>query len=138
MKSILLVTAGFAVAFCPASAFAHSALQGNWKKGAMEIVIGPCGPTLCGKVIHASAKQQSKAQHGSGAQLLGAKVIDNIEPSGPKTWKASVFVPSRNIYAKGTIEEVGPDQLTVRACAVICKTTEWNRTSDDTDEGTPN
>lgn len=128
MKRFFLVLAGLAVAFAPASALAKS-LEGRWKNGAMEIVIAPCGGTLCGRVVKASAKQQAKSQHGSGTKLLGARVIDNIQPSGPGKWNADVFVASRDMNARGTIQQVGPDRLTVRGCvlAVICKTTHWDR-----------
>ena len=128
MKQILLALSGLAIALAPASAMAKS-LQGRWKNGAMEIVIAPCGPTLCGRVVKASAKQQAKSQHGSGTKLLGARVIDNIQPSGPGRWNADVFVATRDMNARGTIQQVGPDRLMVRGCvlAIICKTTRWDR-----------
>lgn len=129
MKKLLLAVSGLAVAFVPASALARSGLEGRWKNGAMEIVIAPCGQSLCGRVVKASQQQQSKAEHGSGTRLLGARVIDNIEPAGPGRWKADVFVASRDMNARGTIDQVGPDRLAVRGCvlAVICKTTHWDR-----------
>jgi uncharacterized protein (DUF2147 family) len=128
MKRFFLMIAGLSVAFAPASAAAKS-LEGRWKNGAMEIVIGPCGGGLCGRVVRASAKQQAKSQHGSGTHLLGARVIDNIQPSGPGRWNADVFLASRDINARGMIEQAGPNRLTVRGCvlAVICKTTHWDR-----------
>jgi uncharacterized protein (DUF2147 family) len=128
MKRFLLTLAGLAVALAPASALAKS-LEGRWKNGEMEIVIAQCGQSLCGRVVKASEQQRAKAQRGSGTHLLGAKVIDDIQPSGPGTWNANVFVASRNMNARGTIEQVGPDRLAVRGCvlAVICKTTHWDR-----------
>jgi uncharacterized protein (DUF2147 family) len=129
MKRFFLVFAGLTVALAPASALAKSNLEGRWKNGAMEIVIAPCGPTLCGRVVKASAQQQSKAQRGSGTHLLGARVIDNIEAAGPGRWSADVFIASRDMNAQGTIEQVNPDRLAVRGCvlAIICKTTHWDR-----------
>jgi uncharacterized protein (DUF2147 family) len=129
MKRFFCGLAGLAIALAPASALARSGLQGRWKNGAMEIVIAPCGPSLCGRVVKASAQQQSKAQRGSGTRLLGARVIDNIEPTGPGRWNADVFLASRDMNARGTIEQVGPDRLAVRGCvlAFICKTTHWDR-----------
>jgi uncharacterized protein (DUF2147 family) len=129
MKRFFLVFAGLTVALAPASALAKSNLEGRWKNGAMEIVIAPCGPTLCGRVVKASAQQQSKAQRGSGTHLLGARVIDNIEAGGPGRWSADVFIASRDMNAQGTIEQVNPDRLAVRGCvlAIICKTTHWDR-----------
>ena len=129
MKHFFLAVAGLAIALAPAFALAKSNLEGRWKNGAMEIVIAPCGPVLCGRVVKASAQQQSKAQRGSGTRLLGARVIDNIEPVGPGRWSADVFVASRDMNARGTIEQVNPDRLAVRGCvlAIICKTTHWDR-----------
>ena len=129
MKRFMLAISGLAIALAPASASAKSNLEGRWKNGAMEIVIAPCGPALCGRVVKASARQQSKAERGSGTRLLGARVIDNIQPAGPRTWRANVFVASRDMNAQGTIEQVSPDRLAVRGCvlAFICKTTHWDR-----------
>jgi uncharacterized protein (DUF2147 family) len=129
MKRFFLGLAGLAVALAPASAIAKSGLEGRWKNGAMEIVIGPCGDSLCGRVVKASAKQQAKAENGSGTRLLGARVIDNIQPSGPRTWRADVFVASRNMNARGTIEQVARDRLAVHGCllGILCKTQHWDR-----------
>jgi uncharacterized protein (DUF2147 family) len=128
MKRFFLALAGFAVAVAPASAFAKN-LEGRWKNGAMEIVIAPCGGSLCGRVVKASEKQRARAQHGSGQRLLGSRVIDNIRPSGPGRWTANVYVASKDMNARGTIQQVNPDRLSVRGCvlAVVCKTTHWDR-----------
>src|SRR3954470_15865982 len=104
MKRFFLTLTGLAVALTPASALARSGLEGRWKNGAMEIVIGRCGDSLCGRVVRASATQQAKSQRGSGTHLLGARVIDNIQPSGPGRWNADVFLASRDMNARGTIE----------------------------------
>jgi uncharacterized protein (DUF2147 family) len=128
MKRFFLALAGLAVALAPASAAAKS-LEGRWKNGAMEIVIAQCGNSLCGRVVKASEKQRSKAQRGSGTKLLGSRVIDDIRPTGPGKWTADVYVASRDMNARGTIQQVGPDRLKVRGCvlAVVCKTTHWDR-----------
>lgn len=128
MKRFFLGLAVLAVAFAPAPAFAKS-LEGRWRNGAMEIVIAPCGGTLCGRVVKASAKQQAKSQRGSGTRLLGARVIDNIHPAGSGRWNADVYVATRDMNAHGTIEQESPDRLKVRGCvlAVVCKTTHWDR-----------
>jgi uncharacterized protein (DUF2147 family) len=128
MKRFFLALAGLAVAVTPASATAKS-LEGRWKNGAMQIVIAPCGHALCGTVVKASAKQQAKVSRGSGTELIGARLIEDIRPSGPRTWRARVFVADKNMNARGTIEQVRPDRLDVRGCVlmVICKTTHWDR-----------
>ena len=129
MKRFFIMLAGLAVATAPASALAKSGLEGRWKNGAMEIVIAPCGDGLCGRVVKASEKQRSKAQKGSGTRLLGSRVIDDIHQTGPGKWTADVYVASRDMNAKGTIQQAGPNRLKVRGCVlgVICKTTHWDR-----------
>lgn len=128
MRRTFIALTGLSVALAPALAFTKS-LEGRWKNGAMEILIAKCGEGLCGTVVKASEKQQARAERGSGTHLLGARVIDNIKPSGPGRWNADVFVASRDMNARGTIEQVGPDRLAVRGCvlAIICKTTHWDR-----------
>jgi len=131
MTRFFLTLAALAVAAVPVTATAKSNLEGRWKKGHMEIVIAPCGETLCGTVVKASPKQQAKAEHGSGTELVGARVISNIRPAGAGIYRADVFVADKNMNAHGTIRAVGADRLTVRGCvlAIICKTTHWDRVS---------
>jgi uncharacterized protein (DUF2147 family) len=131
MKRFFLTLAAFAVTAMPVAATAKSNLEGRWKNGHMEIVIAPCGGALCGTVVKASAKQQAKAERGSGTDLLGARVISNIRPAGAKAYRADVFVADKNMNAHGTIREVNADRLSVRGCvlAIICKTTTWDRVS---------
>jgi uncharacterized protein (DUF2147 family) len=129
MRRLFLTLALLVIAADPVSATARSSLEGRWKNGKMEIVIRPCGRTLCGTVIKASPKQQARAQRGSGTSLIGARVIDNIRPAGPGTFKANVFVADRDMTARGTIRQVSATRLNVRGCmlGVICKTTNWDR-----------
>jgi len=129
MRRFFLGLALLAVAGAPVSATARSSLEGRWKNGKMEILIHPCGRTLCGTVVKASPKQQAKAQSGSGTSLIGARVIDNIRPAGTGTYKANVFVADRDMTARGTIRQVNADRLNVRGCVIslICKTTNWDR-----------
>lgn len=130
-RFFIALAAGTAVLATAAPAFAKGNLEGRWKNGKMEIVIRPCGRTLCGTVVKASAKQQSRAQRGSGAQLLGSRVIDNIRPAGAGTFKADVYVADRDMNARGTIRQVSANRLNVRGCvfSLVCKTTNWDRVS---------
>jgi uncharacterized protein (DUF2147 family) len=129
MKRFLLTLAALCALAAPASASAKSALEGRWKNGRMEIVIRPCGGSLCGTVVKASPKQQAKAQHGSGTRLIGSRVIDNIQPAGAGVYKANVYVADRDMNARGTIHQLNPNRLEVRGCvwSIICKTTHWDR-----------
>ena len=113
----------------PASASAKSSLEGRWQKGKLQIQIAPCGRELCGTVVRASAKQQAKAERGSGTDLIGARLIKDIDKTGPNTYRASVFLPHKNMHARGTIKQVSANQLAVRGCVlgVICRSQTWVR-----------
>lgn len=123
--------AAAAVITAPVSASAKSGLEGRWKNGKMEIVIAPCGGTLCGTVVKASAKQQAKAERGTGTDLIGARLITNIRQSGGNRYRANVYLADRGINTSGTIRQTGANRLNVRGCvlAVICKSTNWDRVS---------
>ena len=111
------------------SAEARSPIEGRWKKGNLQIDIRPCGRTLCGTVVRASAKQQARAERGSGTDLIGATLIKDIRPAGPRSYKARVFVPDHNMHALGKIQQVAPNRLKVSGCvlALICKSANWTR-----------
>lgn len=113
----------------PATATAKAPIEGRWKNGKMEIVIAPCGRELCGTVVKASPKQQSRAESGSGTELIGARLIKDIDRTGPRTYKARVFVADRNIHASGTIRQLNNHQLKVKGCVLglICKDATWDR-----------
>lgn len=129
MQRFFLTLAALLALAAPAASNARSNLEGRWKNGHMEIVIRPCGAALCGTVVKASDKQLARAERGSGTNLIGARVINNIQPAGAGTYKADVYVADRDMNARGTIRQMGPNRLEVRGCvwAVICKTTHWDR-----------
>lgn len=125
---ILFAAALFSViAAVPAEA--RSPIEGRWKKGNMQIDIKPCGSGLCGTVVKASAKQQRRAERGSGTELIGATLIKDIRPAGPSKYRARVFVADRNMHATGKIQQVSPNQLKVSGCVllIVCKSTNWTR-----------
>ena len=129
MKQILATIAAIAVVTGPAAASAKSPIEGRWKNGKMEVVISPCGKKLCGTVVKASPTQQAKAERGSGTDLVGARLIESIEPTGPGTYRGRVFVADHGVHASGTIRQVSRNQLKVRGCilGVICRSKTWDR-----------
>ena len=129
MKRIFLSIAALALLSGPAIASAKSPLEGRWKNGAMEVEIAPCGSDLCGTVVKASPKQQAKAERGSDTDLIGARLINNIEQTGDTTYRANVFLADRNMHARGTIQQLSANQLKVRGClfGIICKSKTWVR-----------
>jgi uncharacterized protein (DUF2147 family) len=131
MERFFIGLAAALVIIAPASATAKSGLEGRWQNGRMEIAIGPCGSALCGTVVKASAKQQAKAERGTGTELIGARLITNIRPSGPNSYRANVYLADRGFNTSGTIRQLGPNRLNVRGCvfAFICKSSNWDRIS---------
>jgi hypothetical protein len=104
MKMLLasiLAVAALAVASAPAAASAKSPLEGRWKNGAMEIVIGPCGQKLCGTVVKASPVQRARAERGSGTDLVGAQADPGTSSRPARAPIAGdVFVADRNVHAQ--------------------------------------
>ena len=129
MKQILASILALAVLSGPAVASAKAPIEGRWKNGKMEVLIAPCGNDLCGTVVKASPVQQAKAERGSDTDLIGARLIKGIARTGPASYRATVFLADRNIYARGTITQVSNDRLRVRGCvlAVICRSKNWDR-----------
>ena len=129
MKRILAGIVALAAVSAPAGASAKSPIEGRWRNGKMEVVIAPCGRDLCGTVVEASPTQQRRAERGSGTDLVGARLIKDIEPTGPDSYRATVFLADRNMHARGTIRQVSRNQLKVRGCVlgVICKAKTWDR-----------
>ena len=127
-KAGIIAAALFAL-LAAGGAEARSPIEGRWKKGNLQIDIKPCGTALCGTVVGASAKQQARAERGSGTELIGATLIKDIRPAGPKNYRARVFVPDRNMHATGKIQQVSPNQLKVSGCVLlfVCKTANWAR-----------
>jgi len=129
MKRTLLSIGLIVALVAPAAAAAGSPLEGRWRNGKMEIEIDRCGQALCGTIVKASAKAQAKAQKGSGTDLIGARLIENIRPAGGNSYKARVFLADRNMHATGTIRQVSNDRLAVRGCAfvILCRSATWDR-----------
>lgn len=129
MKRFFIGLAATLVGLTPVAATARDSLEGRWKNGKMEIVIAPCGRTLCGTVVKASARQQAKAERGTGTDLIGARLITNIRPNGANSYRANVYLADRGINASGTIRRAHPDRLNVRGCVLMlfCRTSNWDR-----------
>ena len=123
------IIAALLAAAAAGSADARSPIEGRWQKGNLQIDIRPCGETLCGTVVKASAKQQARAERGSGTELIGSTLIKDIRPIGPNSYRAKVFVADRNMNATGKIRQLSPNQLKVSGCmlAIICKSANWTR-----------
>jgi uncharacterized protein (DUF2147 family) len=126
-----IIAAPLLLAAVPATA--KSPLEGLWRtpKGTATVRIAPCGQSLCGKMIDASAKVQRKAAKQGAPGIVGRQVLNGIRPVGPNRWKSQVFVPKLGRHVGGNLILNGRDQLTVRGCVagLICKSQAWQRVS---------
>jgi uncharacterized protein (DUF2147 family) len=114
------------------TAQAASPLEGNWRnpRGSVTVHIGTCGPSLCGRVIAASADAREDAAGAGTPQLVGTELMSGLEPVGEGAWRGDIFVPDRNVHAEGELHLTGPRTLDVQGCAMgglICKTQTWTR-----------
>lgn len=129
MRRVFIIAAALTGLAFAGAADARSPLEGRWDRKDMQIDIKPCGTSLCGTVVSASPRQQARSENGSGTNLVGATLIKQIQPTGPKTYKAQVFLPDRNRNATGKITQINANRLRVSGCvlAILCKTTHWDR-----------
>lgn len=126
----LLALLALSILVAPASARSPHPLEGRWKEGNLVIDIAPCGPAMCGTVVSASEKQKARAKSGSGINLIGSRLITDIQPDGASRYKAKVFVADRNMNASGQIDQISADRIKVKGCVVLgifCKSEEWRR-----------
>ena len=116
----------------PAVAAPASTLEGVWRnpKGSVTVRIGQCGPTMCGRVVNASASAKAKAAQGGTEALVGTTILSNIRPAGANRWKGRVFLPKQNMHATGNLRLAG-NRLTVQGCVLgfVCKDQTWVRVS---------
>ena len=128
MKCLNLLAAAI-LPFAPAAAAAAplEGLSAN-PKGDVIVRIAPCGPTLCGRVVHATEHAKQKAAK-QGTRLLGSTLLSEVQPAGMGKWKAKVFVPSLGKRVSGNLSLPRESQLKVEGCVVglICKSQVWTR-----------
>jgi uncharacterized protein (DUF2147 family) len=128
MKFVNLLAA-WILFVAPAAAWA-APLEGFWAnpKGDVIVRIAPCGPTFCGRVVHATEHAKAKAAK-QGTRLMGSTLLSDVQPAGAGKWKAKVFVPSIGKRVSGNLSMPRESQLKVEGCLVglICKSQIWNR-----------
>ena len=107
-------------------------IEGNWRNpsGSVTVRIGPCGPSLCGRVVSASQRARDEAADAGTEQLIGTELMSGLDPVGPGAWRADIFVPDKNVRAEGELRLLSVSTLEVRGCAMgglICKSQNWTR-----------
>lgn len=115
-----------------ASTLRPDPLIGEWlnSKGTVTVRIQRCGQTSCGFVVSATEKAKQRAREGGTPNLIGTRVLTNLQPAGDAGFKGQVFDPKRNINASATLRLIGPRTLLVTGCVLaglICKKQRWTR-----------
>lgn len=128
MKLLLFTVAAMAAS----PSLAAAPIEGRWRNpsGSVTVSIGPCGPTLCGRVVSASPHARQKAAEAGTPRLIGSELMSGLEQIAPDAWRADVFVPDRNVRAEGELTLLGPRALAVRGCALgglLCRSQTWTR-----------
>lgn len=112
---------------------AHSSIEGLWKNpiGSAIIAVAPCGTTLCGKVVWASARGQSEVAKNT-THVVGTTVLTDVRPKG-RGWAGKLYVPDDNIHVSARLQLLNDSQLKLTGCAVaglICRSQVWTRAQE--------
>jgi uncharacterized protein (DUF2147 family) len=90
------------------------------------VEIRPCGNDACGYVVWASAAAQADALKGSGADLIGRRVLDGLSAEEPGVWRGKVYIPDKDLRVKGTARLLQGS----KGCLLgkfLCKSQVWTR-----------
>ena len=114
----------------PAAASGKGALEGQWRSPGGNSIIGvaPCGSSLCGTVIWASAKAKQDVRKTT-PQLIGTQILSDLKQQGDG-WQGRLFIPDRNMRVTAKIRLMGEGQLRVAGCALgksLCKAAVWTK-----------
>ena len=129
MKAVALTTL-FIAASAVAQPRATTPVEGSWKNpiGSAIIQIAPCGDTLCGKVVWASARGQREVAKNT-SNVVGTTVLTNLKYARGH-WAGSLYVPDDNIHVSAKLQLIGDGRMKLTGCGLmglICRTQIWTR-----------
>ena len=109
---------------------ASAPVEGLWKNpiGSAIIAIAPCGRTLCGKVVWASARGRREASKGA-PNVVGMTVLTGLRRIEAR-WTGTLFIPDDDIHVPARLELINNRQLKLTGCAVaglLCRSQTWTR-----------
>lgn len=113
-----------------AQATPKASIEGQWRSPGGNSIIGvaPCGSSLCGTVIWASARAKQDARKAT-EQLVGTQILTGLEQNGGG-WQGRLFIPDKNMRVTAKIRLINEGQLKVAGCALgksLCKSAVWTR-----------
>ena len=109
---------------------AEAPIEGYWKNpiGSAIIQIAPCGETLCGKVVWASARGQREVAKNT-SNVVGTTVLTNLKYARGH-WAGSLYVPDDNVHVSAKLQLIGDGRMKLTGCGLmglICRTQIWTR-----------
>lgn len=118
------------IALTAAQAPPRAQIEGYWKNpiGSAIIAIAPCGDSLCGKVVWASARGRREVAKNT-PNVVGTTVLTDLKPSGSR-WTGNLYIPDDNIHVSAKLQLVDHNHLKLTGCAImglICRTQIWTR-----------
>lgn len=118
----------------PAAAQQQQQPLGVWRnpKNSVHIRIQPCGASMCGTVVWASARAQEKARKAGTPNLVGRQLLQDFHGEGPGAWGGRVFVPDMGRTVSGRLKKAGPNSVVASGCLLgrmLCKAQTWTRVS---------
>lgn len=110
-----------------------ASIEGLWKNpiGSAIIAIAPCGDSLCGKVVWASARGQREVAQTT-SHVVGTIVLTEVRRKG-SGWSGKLFIPDDNVHVSAHLQLVGERRLKLTGCAVaglFCRSQLWTRTDE--------
>ena len=107
-----------------------ASIEGQWRSPGGNSIIGvaPCGSSLCGTVIWASARAKQDARKATD-QLIGTQILTGLQQKGDG-WQGRLFIPDKNMRVTAKIRLMNEGQLKVAGCALgksLCKSAVWSR-----------
>jgi uncharacterized protein (DUF2147 family) len=108
-------------------------IEGLWKNpsGSAIIAITPCGGSLCGKVVWASAQGQREASK-STSHVVGTTVLTGLRLTNDR-WTGTLFIPDDNIHVSAKLQMLSHRELKLTGCALaglFCRSQIWTRTDE--------
>ena len=105
-------------------------IQGYWKNpiGSAIIAIEPCGNSLCGKVVWASARGRREVSTNT-SNIVGTTVLTGLGFVHGH-WNGSLYIPDDDIHVSAKLESIGNGQMKLTGCALLglfCRSQIWTR-----------
>lgn len=129
-----LLQALFVAALSAGPASASQPIEGLWKNpiGSAIIRVGPCGNTLCGTVVWASARGKAEVAKNT-SHVVGTTVLTNVKRVAPNRWTGRLFIPDDNIHVSARLELATYSDLRLTGCGLvglICRSQIWTRVDE--------